>query len=531
MQPSSETRGGERRPLIAPMPTASAAAVSPLHRAALLTLVVATCLATFWPTLDNGFLQLAFDDAIIVDTPALRGLGWSNVKTIFTEFNHAHYTPLTMLSLALDYRIWRLDPFGYHLTNVLLHAFTSCLACVFLWSIAPSVRCATLAALIFAVHPVQLEAVSLAIQRKTVLSGALFFLTLILYGRWQATGRRTAYAAALAAFLAAGLAKPIVVTLPVLLMLNDYVFGRGRPRIADKVPFFAVAAFVAAAAVAAHAAVGVTHAPHGGRPISHILMMARMMVEYLAALLLPVGLSPIYYYQRGSAFAPVNVVAAVGLTALAALVILRRREVPWTFFCAAWFATTLLPESNLVPLAQLRADRFLYLPLLGVALWTAIGVDRLPALVVSGRTWRLPTYVVGASAVALLAMRTHAAAPIWKSDATAWKRVAERHRWSAVAHLMLGRAYAGTGLEDAAEEAFAAAVRASKRVPEPHLELALLCQRRGRQSEAEGHARRFLELAPGDPRGKALLARLQTPQPHVFSPRGISGGQSARPDR
>ena len=84
-----------------------------------------------------------------------------------------------MLSLALDYRVWGLDPFGYHLTNVALHALTAVLVCVFLWPIMPSLGAATLAALVFALHPLQMEAVTLAIQRKTLLSALFAILTIL----------------------------------------------------------------------------------------------------------------------------------------------------------------------------------------------------------------------------------------------------------------------------------------------------------------------------------------------------------------
>src|SRR5262249_43040220 len=74
-------------------------------------------LVVFWPTLRNGFLPLGFDDALILDTPALRGLGWENLRSLATQYNHAHFVPVTLLSLAIDYHFWGLDPLGYHLMN------------------------------------------------------------------------------------------------------------------------------------------------------------------------------------------------------------------------------------------------------------------------------------------------------------------------------------------------------------------------------------------------------------------------------
>jgi len=152
---------GGRVALIATRPAAEWVPGSRRARAACLALIVTATVVTFWPTLHNGFLQVGFDDAILVDTVEIRALDAANLQTMATRFNHAHYMPLTMLSLALDYQVWKLDPFGYHLTNIALHALAAVLACVFLWTIMPSLGGATLAALIFALHLLGHESVAL----------------------------------------------------------------------------------------------------------------------------------------------------------------------------------------------------------------------------------------------------------------------------------------------------------------------------------------------------------------------------------
>jgi hypothetical protein len=496
-----------RGPLIATRPAGAWAPGSRRARAASLVLVVAATLLTYWPTVRNGFLQIAFDDAIVVDTAEIRGLDAPHLAAMATRFNHAHYAPLTMLSLALDYRIWGLDPFGYHLTNIGLHALTAALVCVFLWPIMPSLAAATLAALVFAVHPLQMESVSLVIQRKTVLSGALCFAALIAYQAWRRGGRRRHYAAAVITFVAAALAKPVVVTLPVLLWLYEYTFIGGRLRWRDKVPFVAIAAACAAAALAAHAAVDATPAWHGGDPLTHLVMSARVTAEYLSATFLPLALSPTYYYRRALAFEPLNLLALAALSVLGVGLVLRRHRFPWTFFCAAWFAIGLLPESNVV---QLRADRFLYLPLLGAAIWFAVGLERLPALgVAPARAARLAARAAGAALVAVFALVTYGSAGVWRSDVTAWTRVAERHPWSATAFLLLGHAYLAADDPTGAEAAYLRAVDLKPDLAEAHLALARLYLARGEQSAADLHAERFVELAPESPDGPALLTAMR----------------------
>lgn len=495
--------------LIAVRPAALWAPGSARARAGALALIVAATVATFWPTVHNGFLQVAFDDAIVVDTVEIRRLDGPNLLALTTQFNHAHYVPLTMLSLALDYRAWGLDPFGYHLTNIALHALTAVLVCVFLWSMMPSLVAATMAALIFAVHPLQMEAVSLVIQRKTLLSGALFFATLIAYQAWRRSGRRAHYVAAVGAFAAAALAKPIVITLPLLLWLYEYTFIDGRLRWRDKLPFCAIAGASAVAAMAAHADVDAVHGWHGGDPLTHVVMIGRVTAEYLSAMFAPIALSPIYYYRRALAFEPLNLLALAALTVLAVVLVVRRRQMPWTFFCAAWFACTLLPESNLVPLAQLRADRFLYLPLLGAAMWLAIGLERLPVLA-RGPRWAIPLPALAAAGlIGAFALSTHAAASVWRSDVSAWTRVTQRHPWSATAFLLLGHARLAAADSAGAAEAYQRAIALKPELADAHLALARLYHDHGDEAAADWHAHRFVELAPDSPDSAPLLTAMR----------------------
>lgn len=463
-------------------------------------------IAVFVGTLRNQFLQLAFDDSLILDTPALHGLNWPNLRALATDSYQAHYVPLTMLSLAIDYHFWGPNPWGYHATNVLLHATTVLLLYFFLCSIVSSVRVAALAAAIFAVHPVQMEAVSLAIQRKTVLAGALWFTTLIVYQRWHRTGSRGWYAVSFLSFVAAALAKPAVVSLPFLLLLYDYV-TTGRMRLRPLLPFFAVAGSAAGMAVRAHAAVGAVYALHGGNLLAHLLMVSRVMLEYVDAAFLPLNLSPIYYYPIAAIYRPINFLALALIPTVCVYVTLFRHRYRWSFFCFWWFTLALLPESNLLPLAQLRADRFLYLALPAFALWVACGWERL-LQATDATCWRRPVVLVTFVAVALLGFTCYLSAAVWHDDLSAWTRVVERHPWCAVAHQMLGRAYYGDGDSMNAERELRAALGLSGRLPDTHLYLAKIYAGRGATEQARIHLQRFLEMAPGNPEGLALLSAI-----------------------
>lgn len=476
--------------------------------AAGLLLVVAAALLVFLPTWHNGFLVAGFDDQLFLDDPNVRTLDGAHLWGLLTTFQHANYVPLTMLTFALQYPFAGLDPAPYHLVNILLHATNAALVWLFVHRLIGCARVATVTALLFAVHPMQLEAVTLVIQRKTLLSSAFYLLAVLAWLRWQTDGARGAYVAALLCAVLAAAAKPTAVTLPAALVLLDLV-RTGRSGLRDKVPFVLVAALFSWAATAASQAVGALIPPHDGTWLSHSLIVARSTADAVVALVLPLRLAPIYYHRAGSAFDPLNVAALVAGGLLLAFVTWRARRDRWTAFCVWWFVVVLLPQSNLVPLAQLRPDRYFYLSIVGFALWVALRLDALRAVLPRTRTWQtVPVAAVAAYAL-LLATVSVRSAEVWRDDVTAWHRVVERHTWSATAHMMLGRVYEVVrGNPQAAAHWYRAAIRAQPEKAEPYLHLARLAAQQGAREEAAAAARAFLARAPDHPERAAVAALL-----------------------
>ena len=472
------------------------------------TLIAAIVLLTFSPTLDNAFLPLGFDDGLILETPAIRALTWGNLRSVATEFNRVNYIPVTMSSFAVQYAISGFEPFGYHLVNVLLHTATAILVFVFLVPIAPSRRVALTAALIWAVHPVQMATVAVAAERKTLLSGFFCVLTLIAYQQWKGSGARRYYAAALLAFVLGGLSKAMAVSLPPILLLYDYVF-LGRPlRWLEKVPFCAIAAAISCAALLGHAHEAALIPPHGASLLTHTLIVSRATLEYVTALFLPLDLVPMYYYSRTMIFEPINFLAVVLIAFVCAYVTVFRRRYPWSFFCLWWFVLMLLPESNVVPLAQLRADRYLYLPLLGFALWVALGLCRLPSSIAIRRRWRVPLREMGFVVAGLLALISYNYSGVWHDQVTVWTRVAERYPGNPAARSLLGRAYMSLNDDVDAEYMLRDALQLEKPPADTYFYLAKLYAAHGMIEPATASLHRYLELAPNDPEGQELLAAL-----------------------
>lgn len=462
--------------------------------------------AVFVPTLRNGFLRLAFDDdLLLLSNPQIRALDGASIWAMVTESVGSNYIPLTTFTFALHYRLWGFEPFGYHLVNVCLHAITALLVWLFAWRLTSSIWISLLAALIFAVHPLQLEAVAVPVQRKTLLAAAFFFSSLAAYQQWRRDDRLHWYVAAFFAFILAAASKPSVITLPLILLLYDYAFVDSRLRLRDKLPFFLVSVSFALLALGAAQDEDVVKAPFGGTWLTHFLVLGRMTMEYGAALFLPIALSPIYYYRYGIEYSFLTIASFTAVAFLFIAVTLRRHRYPWSFFCLWWFVLALLPQSNLIPTNQLRPDRYVYVSLFGFGLWIAVGLEQLRGLTTAGLPWRLGSRVIGITFVIFLASVTFASAPIWRNDVTAWTRVAERHPWCGMAHHFLGLAFDQSRQPANAEMAFRRAIRLDPTLTHVHLQLAVLYYTYGAREKAKAEAQLYLPHAPPDDAGRKWL--------------------------
>src|SRR6266571_3867196 len=197
-------------------------------------LIALVTVVPFLPTLDNQFVNWD-DDKNLLKNPHYRGLGWSQLRWMWTAFHLGHYIPLTWMTFGLDYLLWGMNPVGYHLTNLLLHTAN---AVVFFFVVhriltralpSPSERgdalviSAGVAALVFAIHPLRVESVAWATERRDVLSGLFYLVTILMYLRACERGARGrgSYWLSVAVFVCALLSKSMVVNLPVVLLILD----------------------------------------------------------------------------------------------------------------------------------------------------------------------------------------------------------------------------------------------------------------------------------------------------------------------
>ncbi|MDD4941874.1 MAG: tetratricopeptide repeat protein [Candidatus Omnitrophica bacterium] len=289
-----------------------------------------------------------------------------------------NYRPLVPLSYALDRRLWGAGPFGYHLTNLILHILTTFSVFFLCRAILGSTPLGLVAAGIFLVHPVQTESVCWIASRAGLLAGFFTTASVAMYARFVQTGRRVWYLSALCCGVPAMLSKESAVIIPALALLIDLFLGKPRFKNAllRQIPFLII---VCAYVLARTLVLGKVAQcfPWTGNGYLTALSMARGLVEYVRLTLWPhplcadYGTFPLAYSfwegaTRGSC------ALLLGLSLAAALC---RRRFPLVTFCLLWFMFALGPVLNIIPIRILIAERFLYVPLIGWALFVA-GVAR-----------------------------------------------------------------------------------------------------------------------------------------------------------
>jgi protein O-mannosyl-transferase len=392
----------------------------------LLPLLALLPLATFWPVLRNEFITLD-DDAYVSSNVSIRGgLTWAGVRWAFTTGHEANWHPLTWLSHMADVSLFGLNPAGHHATSLVLHVVNTLLLFVVFRSLTKdSVRSAWVAAL-FAVHPAHVESVAWVAERKDVLSTAFWLATMWAYGSWVRKRGVGRYAVVLLFFAAGLMAKPMLVSLPLVLLLIDYWplgrFGEvkeGRTPAAlvfEKAPLFLLAAasgVVTLLVQRAGGAVGTLEKfPLWARAGNALVAYVR----YLKMLFWPVDLAVVYPHPGTSLSGGEVLGAGLLLVALSVAVVALRRKAPYLFVGWFWFLVTLLPVIGLVQVGvQSMADRYTYVPFIGLFVAMAWGV---PAV---ARHWRYVRVAVPAAAVAVLIASAAAAAVqvrLWKNTET-----------------------------------------------------------------------------------------------------------------
>lgn len=474
-------------------------------------LLVAMTLLVFGQVVHFEFLK--WDDPVyVVDNPHVRGgLTWQNIRWAFTTPFFANWTPLTSLSLMLDAQLFGANAGGFHLTNLLLHTANVLLLFAVLWQMTRTVWQSAVVAALFAIHPLHVESVAWISERKDVLCTFFGFLALWAYARYASRNSRAAYAAALVAFACSLMSKQMLVTLPCLLLLLDYwpLRRAGRPLgrlILEKLPFFALAAVFSVITLWVQDRAGATtmlHISWKARCLNAILVYGL----YLQKAFYPVNLATFYPHPGEDVSAAAAGAALIVLIALTVAAIALKDKRPYLLVGWLWYLGTLFPVIGLVQFGMHQmADRYTYVPLVGVFIALTWLVGTLPQSFAWGRWLRDGLTVSALTALMILAWRQTG---VWHDSRTLFEHAAAVTKDNAMAYQTLGNALVAAQQHDEAVKQFQRALEIAPESAEAHMGLGFSLMALGRQEEGLAHFQEAAKLDPaqsGEAESRAQLA-------------------------
>jgi tetratricopeptide (TPR) repeat protein len=478
--------------------------------------------AAFMPALSCEFVN--YDDPqYVTKNPQVKsGLNADGARWAFTTFDAANWHPLTWLSLQLDASLWTnpeggLDPRGFHLTNVLLHAANAALLFLALRSLTGAFWRSAAVALLFAVHPLRAESVAWVAERKDVLSALFGFAALWAYAGYATAPSVRRYLLTAAPFALSLLAKPMLVTLPCLLLVLDWwPLGRARAPgdwrrlAAEKLPVFALVAASAAVTLRAQAAGGaVKHREEGFTPAARVENAAVSYAAYLTKTAWPANLSvhyphPVYNFDSTASLLPAKAAgAALMLVAVTAGAVALRRRAPYLLAGWLWYVGTLVPVIGLVQVGgQAMADRYTYLSQIGLLIAACWGAADLAG------TWRRAALAAGALAAAALAAVTQTQLAVWHDSFSLWDHARRVSGESPAVMVNLGEVLEQRGKLEGAARCYEGAMRLDPNTAQIRLDLGNALQGLGKFDEAARQFEEACRLAPDAPLGYSNLGNL-----------------------
>jgi protein O-mannosyl-transferase len=508
--------------------------------------LIAITWAVFGQTLGHDFVN--FDDPPYVsENPQIQaGLNWQNVVWAFTHVHSHNWHPLTTMSHMLDCQLFGLKPGAHHFVNVLLHSASVVLLFLLLQQMTASSATASTAvrdrryniwasafvAAIFAIHPLHVESVAWIAERKDMLSGLFFMLTLLAYFHYTQKPSVWRYVTMSILFGCGLLAKPMLVTLPVILLLLDYWplerFQRtqdGGPRtgklLVEKIPLFVLSIGSAVATLIAQRGgiVEVTQLPLSWR----VANASSAYLIYVWQTIWPANLALVYPHPGRLPLWETASASGLLILITAGVFILRRRS-PYLMTGWLWYLILLVPVIGLVQVgSQAHADRYAYLPQIGLCIMIAWAVaDLLKTSNAEHRTpnieWTVPSSALGvgrwafgvlaAGIIGALAWRAWIQTSYWHDTERLWSRTFAITKQNDVAHFNMGEFLLTAHRLDEAIAQFAIVAASRPQDPDVNFQLGSAFMEKGELARARRHFEITLKAEPGNPEAETNLANV-----------------------
>lgn len=462
----------------------------------------------FWPVHRYEFVNL--DDAeYVIENPHLRtGFASDRLKWAFTTGYDSNWHPLTWLSHMVDVRLFGLNAGPHHAVNLLFHSINTLLLFIVMARMTRDVWPSALVAALFAWHPLHVESVAWIAERKDVLSTCFALLTLWVYASYAESGQRKYLFLALFWFALGLMAKPMLVTLPFVLLLLDYwPLGRLRKkesgaspegegdflnRLIEKAPFLILSA----------ASSFITYGVQKGRsvtaleslPVRHRILNALLSYgSYMYKALFPFKLAVIYPIPFTFSWWQIAAATSV-LVAISIAVVCWAGRRPWLLTGWLWFLGTLVPVIGLVQVGrQAMADRYTYLPLVGLFIMLAWSWAEFTA---NSRFGSKASVAVAALVLFGALLLTSRQVRTWSNSQALFAHAIEVTKDNYFAHNSLGRVFANSGRFEEAQAQFEEVLRTFPNFPEAHFSMGVLLARKGKYQEAVAHYKEAVETHP-----------------------------------
>lgn len=479
-------------------------------------------LAVYWQVSGHAFINLD-DQAYVYENPHVTGgLTGSSFVWAFTSVDYFYWQPVTWLSHMLDVEIYGMNPGGHHLSNVFIHIGTTLLLLFLLFRLTGLLWQSAFVAALFALHPMHVESVAWAAERKDVLSAFFGFLTLIFYVECKASrshssvwGSQKFYLLSLFCFMLGLMSKPMLVTLPVIMLLVDY-WMLSSPRmilsvkatrvlLIEKIPFFTLS--IASSIITIY---GQNNA--GAMPTFETLPVTLRIenalityVKYIIKTLYPQDLA--VYYPMPTSFSLWQVISSLLiLIIISVAVVIFRRKAPYLSVGWFWFLVTLFPVIGLTQAGfQSMADRFSYMPHVGLFImvaWGAADVTR------SFRQQKVILALLASFVIIMSSAVTWRQIALWKNSMALFEHTLKvtENNWMALNNL--GKAYLDAGRIDDALWCFNQSVKAKPSYVVALVNLGAMLAVKNRPEEAAAVLMRALQIEPGNEKALLLLGNL-----------------------
>lgn len=407
-----------------------------------ITIVILTS-AAFIPSLFNGFVEQWDDAAYITENDFIKQLSFQNIKSFFTgEYNFGGYLPFTMLSFTIEYHFFKLKPIVYHFTNYLLHIVTTLLVFYFIYLISQNHLVAFITSFLFGIHPMHVESVAWISERKDLLCAFFYVVSLILYTMYLKHKNKKYYYFSFVSAAFSLFSKSMAVTLPVILVIVDYFYGRklNKKTLLEKIPFFILA--FAFAAVNIH----LQRLNIGSSQIANfdvkIYFASRVILFYFSKLILPVNLSALYSYHHVAPEHLAQIKYNLALLSLLLIgIIYSLKHTKKVLFGSLFFIISIAPVLKLIPGGDaFAADRYMYLPSIGLFyIFAVFFVWVLKRITANFKAIRFVAIFVLSFAIILFSGLTWKRCLVWKDAKTLFRDVLEKQPTnSPVPYLIMG---------------------------------------------------------------------------------------------